>query len=271
MSEQDLLADCRKDTRMIDLQAIKERHPKEQVNALGSKDMQDIRDLLAEAERLTAALGLKDAEIERLHDLHLKRTKLTHKALLEVAELNERIESLDEIVEIAASALSELVCLKDLKDKYGKTEKYLERQPAAWAAARSALTQVDHGPCFPLKERIEQLEAALRKAVIMAKMSDGTWDEDTDGPELQAMESLIAGDTGLIPAATFHKDAHGGQCGDSECRYCSSEIGAAICGNEGVLRDGPMTCNRPPGHRGRHVACGAHHGIGSWPGTVEDT
>ncbi len=40
------------------------------------------------------ALVLKDAEIKRLHELHLKRTKLTHKALLDVAELNERIEQL---------------------------------------------------------------------------------------------------------------------------------------------------------------------------------
>ena len=46
---------------MIDIEAIKERHGDIQigqqkhrkVNALGSKDMQDIRDLIAEVERLT--------------------------------------------------------------------------------------------------------------------------------------------------------------------------------------------------------------------------
>lgn len=54
------------------------------------------------------------------------------------------------------------------------------------------------------KERIEQLETALRKAVIMAKMSDGNWDEGTDGLELQAMESLLAGDS--EPQKAFHCD-----------------------------------------------------------------
>ena len=47
-----------------------------------------------------------------------------------------------------------------------------------------------------VSKKIDRLEAALRKAVTMAKMSDGNWDEGTDGLELQAIESLLAGDSG---------------------------------------------------------------------------
>lgn len=38
---------------MIDIEAIKERHPDWQVNALGGKDMQDIRILITEVESLS--------------------------------------------------------------------------------------------------------------------------------------------------------------------------------------------------------------------------
>jgi len=56
-----------------------------------------------------------------------------------------------------------------------------------------------------------------------------------------------------------------------ECRYCSQEMGAAICGHEGIIRDVPMTCTRQPEHSGRHIACGAHHGIGCWPSDTADS
>ena len=49
----------------------------------------------------------------------------------------------------------------------------------------------------------------------------------------------------------------------TDCDYCTNgrEMGAVICGD----RDGNMVCTRPPNHTGRHVACGAHHIVGSWP------
>lgn len=37
---------------MLDLRAIKERHPSEHINALGSQDLKDVRALIAEVERL---------------------------------------------------------------------------------------------------------------------------------------------------------------------------------------------------------------------------
>lgn len=51
-------------------------------------------------------------------------------------------------------------------------------------------------PCGLCKQRrqaadeIERLRAALKRAVILAKLGDGTWEEETDGLELQALEAL---------------------------------------------------------------------------------
>ena len=100
-----------------------------------------------------ASLRTRREQTRDYPELLEKNSRLT----AEGARKDERIESLDEILEIAAIALSELVCLKDLKDKLGKTEKYIERQPEAWIVARSALTQIDHGPLFPLREQVEEI------------------------------------------------------------------------------------------------------------------
>ena len=54
---------------MIDMQAIKDRHPDSQVNALGSKDMQDIRTLIAECERLTKEVTERRDQVDEYQQM----------------------------------------------------------------------------------------------------------------------------------------------------------------------------------------------------------
>lgn len=102
-------------------------------------------------------------------------------------------------------------------------------------------------------------------------LSDGDSVETNTRVPAEEKSPPAAGDTPDQGAQT--DQAPGAQ--ELDCQYCSSEFGDPICGDKAFLRDGRMLCTRPPGHAGGHVACGAHHNIGSWPNdtteTVEDS
>ena len=97
------------------------------------------------------------AENKRLHDLHLERTKLTHKVLLDVAERDKRIMELETLCDPAGMVAENAL----LKDQTRQLDAMIGRLKRRIGQLEAALKVIVRFP-FPEAEVKKTAEKALR-------------------------------------------------------------------------------------------------------------